>query len=129
MTGRHVNLLVFVVFMTGLTAVGRGQTIQATDAFSDPAYPSARTILDRALERASIQDESGIQLAFEYLVESTVESLDKDGATTEVQTARSRQYALEGFLYEELVERDGQPLDEDDARKEQEKKEGFCTKA
>jgi hypothetical protein len=58
-----------------------------------------------------------------------VESLDKDGATTEVQTARSRQYPLEGFLYEELVERDGQPLDEDDARREQEKKESFMRKA
>jgi len=136
MTVRYVLLFVFVVFMMGLTAVvpgaitavGRGQTIQATDAFSEPTFPAARTILDRALERASIQEESGIQLVFEYLVESTVESLDKEGATTEVQTARSRQYALEGVLYEELVERDGQPLDEDDARKEQEKKESFVRK-
>jgi len=61
MIGRHVNLFIFVVLMIGLkavvpgamTAVGRGQTIQATDASSEPVYPSARTILDRALERAS----------------------------------------------------------------------------
>ena len=87
--------------------------------------PTATVILERALERAAVQQESGAELDHEYLVSSIVKSLDGDGRVTDTERVKYRRYPLEGLLYEELVERDGQPLDADDAREEQKKKAEF----
>ena len=90
---------------------------------------TAETILDRALARAALQDESGLELEYEYLVASTVDSLNGDGEVTETEAARYHRYPLEGLLYEELTEKDGQPLDDDARREERERKEEFVREA
>lgn len=91
--------------------------------------PSAHAILERALERASTQAASGRELEFESALESVFESLDGDGDVNETQTARYRRYPLEGLLYEELTARDGQALDEEEAREEAERKADFVREA
>ncbi|HIC55891.1 MAG TPA: hypothetical protein EYO94_00710, partial [Acidobacteria bacterium] len=49
---------------------------------------SAEDILNRALERAAVQDEEGLELTFEYFVESTAEKLDDEGVVTETTAAK-----------------------------------------
>jgi len=97
---------------------------------SDPIDTlTAQVILERALRRAEKQKDSGIELEFEYLLESVVESVDGDGVVTDTETAQYRRYPLEGHLYDELVLTDGQPLDDKEAREEQKQKTEFTEKA
>ena len=109
-------------------------------AIAQPAYVDAAAgsadaaaivegALERALERATRQQESAVELDFEYVTEGRVESLDGDGNVTRTETTGRRHYPLEGYLYSELIERDGQPLDTSDARAERERKAEFIREA
>ena len=109
-------------------------------AIAQPAYVDAAAgsadaaaivegALERALERATRQQESAVELDFEYVTEGRVESLDGDGNVTRTETTGRRHYPLEGYLYSELIERDGQPLDTGDARAERERKAEFIREA
>ena len=119
------------------TRAGRSALVfAALAAFALPAgveaaddVVEATAIVDRALERAAAQRESGLELDFEYMTAGVFESLDRDGNVTRTQTARRRRYSLEGHLYAEVVERDGKPLDGDDAREERERKAEFIREA
>ena len=51
-------------------------------------------LIERALERAEAQRESGMELDFEYTTAGVFESLDRDGNVTRTETARRRRYAL-----------------------------------
>ena len=93
--------------------------VAADDGVEAPA------IVERALERAAAQRESGMALDFEYTTAGVFESLDRDGNVTRTETARRLRYALEGHLYAEVVERDGKLLDGDDVRAERERKAEF----
>ena len=87
---------------------------------------SAGAIIDRAIERAQLQDETGVELEFESLILTTVDSFNGDGEVTKTETTLHKRYALEGVLYEELVERDGQPLTDEEIRDEHEEREKFA---
>jgi len=95
----------------------------------EPTSITAEMILDRAIERTEAQDESGLELNFESMVLYTVEKLNDDGATTDTETTKYRRYPLEGLLYEELIERNGLALDEDDVRKAEKDKREFIEEA
>ena len=105
-------------------------------AIAQPAYvdaaagsADAAAIVEGALERAPRQQESAVELDFKYVTEGRVESLDGEGNVTRTETTRRRHYPLEGYLYSELIERDGQPLDTGDARAERERKAEFIREA
>lgn len=97
------------------------------DALDAPV--AARQIIDRALEQAAGQRAAAFVLGFEYFTDGRVESLDGDGRVTDTRTTRNRHYPLEGHFYSEVIGRDGQPLDEDEARDEREKKADFVREA
>ena len=87
--------------------------------------PPVSDIVRRAVARASAQDESEAELQFETLVATIIESLNDKGEVTETETTLHRRYALEGAVYEELIERDDEPLDESDARNEAKRRADF----
>ena len=89
-------------------------------------YPSAGTIIERVIERAKLQDETGVELEFESLILTTVDSFNGDGQVTKTGTTLHKRYALEGALYEELVRRNGQPLTDEEIRDEQKEREKFA---
>ena len=123
-----VAVSIFGLWLWGSTVLP--QTIDAETASADgPSALTADDILTHVFERAAMQEESRVELAYEYLVASTVESLNGDGDVTDIEMARYRRYPLEGLLYEELIERDGESLDDDDAREQQEKKADFIREA
>lgn len=86
---------------------------------------SGRSIIDMAVARAEEQRTSRADLGFEALVESVTEHLGGDGAIKKAERETYRQYPLEGVVYEELVAKDGEPLDADAARSERERQESF----
>ena len=85
--------------------------------------PSVAAVVQRAMERARAQDEAGTVLQYESRMVSRTDSLDGDGEVKETNVEIYRRYPLEGFIYEELVERNDQPLTADETREEHEKRE------
>ncbi len=80
-----------------------------------------KIVVDRYVE----QEERGAELHYESRILTTVHSLDKELEVTETETRLHHRYPLEGELYEELVELDGEPLDADDLDDERERREEF----
>lgn len=113
-----------------LAAGPSGQTSSApASAVSDADTASVEEIMTRAMARAQTQDDAGTELGFESLILTTVDSLNGDEQVTDTETSLHKRYPLEGAVYEELVEKDGKPLDEDERREEQKRKDEFRAKA
>ena len=93
---------------------------------ADPALgTSARDIFDLAIERVVGQEERGAELQYQSRIATTVETFDNDGELKKSETTIHRRYPLEGELYEELIELDGDPLDARELQKERERREDF----
>lgn len=102
----------------------------AGDARTEGISPNtAEAILDRALDRTTAQEESGAELTFEFALRSIVDSINGDGEVTDTKTTAYHGYPLEGHRFEELIARDGEPLDEGDARDEAKRKREFASEA
>lgn len=86
---------------------------------------SPHAIIALAVDRAEAQRMLQIDLAYEAIVEATTEQLDGDGAIKKTELATFRQYPLEGVVYEEMIAKEGAPLDADDVRSEEERRDKF----
>ena len=121
-------LFVFTV-LAPLDITGQTVGVPALLDRSDDSDLTAAVIVERALARAADQDGSLIELGFASVGESKVESLDGDGIVTKTETTRYLRYPLEGFLYDEVVEKNGNTLSDDEARKELDRKDEFVEDA
>ena len=105
-------------------AVGRSQAnTQAPDVTLSDDLPTAAAVVQRAMERARAQDEAKIMLQYESRLVSRTDSLNSDGEVETTKVEIHRRYPLEGYIYEELIERNDEPLTDDETRKEREKRE------
>lgn len=127
---RRLLCLAFVVTVLARLAI-TGQTVREPASLyrTDESGLTAVVVVERALARAAEQDESLIELGFESVGESNVESLNGNGVVTKTETTRYLRYPLEGLLYDEVVEKDGNVLSDDEARKELERKDEFIKEA
>ena len=91
MTRSLLSLLGSATVLLGTTPLIHAQISGVPNSAVDL---SAEDILNRALERAAVQDEEGLELRFEYFVESTAEKLDDEGIVTETTTAKFHQYRI-----------------------------------
>ena len=94
-----------------------------------PGQPEAEEILERALDRTTARFEGGAELLYKSVLLNVSEILDSDGEVLKTKTERSLRYALGGEMYEELVQRDGAPLDPEEVRAEARKKVAFVRAA
>jgi len=83
------------------------------------------TIVERALARVEAQIDAGTEGQFEATVLALVSSIGGDGEIADTESIRYMVYPLGGAVYEEMVEKDGRPLTERDARKARKDKEKF----
>jgi len=90
---------------------------------------TAEVIVERALERMAAQEDSGIELEFSSVGRSRNDSIDGDGRVTKTETSGYLRYPVEGYLYDEVTEKDGLPLDESGLRQELKRKEKFAREA
>ena len=102
-----------------------GFLVSAPTTGAQPGVLSPDEIVARAVDRVESQRESRAELAFESLILTTTENLDADLQVRETERQTYRQYAVVGAPYEELIARDGEPLDEDEVRDEADRKEAF----
>ncbi|MCY4658566.1 MAG: hypothetical protein OXF93_01955 [Acidobacteria bacterium] len=86
---------------------------------------TAQEIVERAVARADGQRDAQEDIRYHSRFESITEKLSGDGEVEEAERETYEQYPLEGVLYEELVAREGEPLDADDAREERERRREF----
>ena len=87
--------------------------------------PAVGDIMKRVVDRVVDQEERGADLHYESRIATQVDKLDGEGQVTETETTLHRRYPLEGELYEELLERDGEPLDARGRQEERERREKF----
>ncbi len=87
---------------------------------------TAADIVGRAVARAELQREARSDLAYSATIRAINQRLDGDGDVEQEETSTYRQYAFEGVLFDELIARNGEPLDMDDARDEARRKEEFA---
>jgi len=86
---------------------------------------SAEEIIDRAVVRSENQHLSLIEANFKSEAVSKNQSLGGDGTISKTEIYRYRQYPLNGAVFEELIEIDGRPLNEKEARKEERRRQDF----
>ena len=122
-------LSALAVVVPSAALYGQSVTPEVAGQSAAASPPNAHAILDRALDRAAAQEQARLELDFESLLDSTVESLNGDGDATDTETVRYRRYPLEGLLYEELIARDGRPLDDEEAGEEAERRGEFVEEA
>lgn len=82
-------------------------------------------IVDRAVARSEAQLEAGAEAQFEVLARTVVESFNGEGQVTGSEEALFRRYPLYGAVFEEMIESEGRPLTEKEAREEAKKREEF----
>jgi hypothetical protein len=86
--------------------------------------PDATQIVGRAVER--YQRQAPEEARFEAIIEETTHHLDGDGEVRKVERMTYRQYGVEGVPYEELLAREGVPLDSDEVEDEIERRDEFA---
>ena len=86
---------------------------------------SADEIVERAVDRAERQDRSMVEAHYKSEAVTQSRSLDASDRITDTETIKSIQYPLHGAVFEELVEKDGRPLNEKEIKKEEERKRDF----
>ncbi len=108
-----------------VTAAGALLAVGSLAAPAGAQEWTAQEIVERAVAHAEEQRDTGAEIRYRATLESITEKLSGDGEVEETESATYEQYPLEGVLYEELVARDGEPLDADDAREERERRRDF----
>lgn len=86
---------------------------------------SAQEIMDRCADRTEFQYESLVEATFESEAFSKNQKLDGNGKITNTETLRYIQYPLNGAVFEELIEKNGRPLNEKELDKEESRKQDF----
>lgn len=119
------TLLTIVLTSNLVTAQSRIQTPSLDNHNNENDYPSVSTIIELAIERAKLQDDSEIEFDYVSLITTMSNSLNGDGIITKTETALHKQYAVENFLYQELIEQNGSELAEKEKRKEEKRQQKF----
>lgn len=119
--------------LVGATATGSLQTreqpsLDIAGADFGP-LPETGQLIERMVERAQRQDEEEAELAYESRIATSIDTLNGDGDVTKTEHTLHRRYPVANQLFEELIERNGQPLSEDERRAELDKRERFAREA
>lgn len=119
------GLAIRLPLLLGIVLVPPAATASAKATRSARAQEiDAREIVERAVARFARQGPAENQ--FEAVVETITEFLDAAGQVEKTERETHRQYPVEGILYEELIAKDGQPLDEEETLREAERREEFA---
>ncbi len=122
---RRSVTLAILAFLTGAGIVSGQVNLVTPTSESAATYQSVSQIITRAVARAKAQDESAVELEFESRLVLTTDALNSDGGVVSTHTELYKRYPLERFVYEELIQKDGQPLTEKETREETKKREQF----
>ncbi len=91
----------------------------------EAAPPPVQEILRKAIERARWDDEQNIAGKYIYTQRSTVEELDSRDGVKKREERLLSVFPIEGRPYSRVIEKDGRPLSEKDAKLERERERKF----
>lgn len=106
-------------------ATGPGQQSPGAAGFVPPSDLTADEIVERAVARSEGQITSLADAAFEAFMLTEIDTVNGDGEVTDTETRRYHRYSILGAIFDELIEKDGSPLSDKDARDEQKRKREF----
>jgi hypothetical protein len=86
---------------------------------------SAEEIVNRAVARSEAQMETNTEAKFESKALLIVDSVDGEGKVTKSEKSLFSRYPIYGAVFEELIQKEGRPLTEKEARKEKERRDDF----
>lgn len=118
-----------LTILAGIMLAATAHSASVQSPANPPPDAAVGDIMKRVVDQLVDQDESGAALQYQSRVATTVETLNKEGEVTKTETTVHRRYPLEGELYEELIERDGEALDASGRREERERREDFIREA
>ena len=118
---RSAVLVAILVAVTVAFAAELSAQVRATGTGVAAGEPTADEIVARAIERSEGQIERLVDAEFQARMFSTVDTVNGDGEVTDSETARYRRYGVMGALFDELVEKEGEPLSEKERREERER--------
>lgn len=122
-----VTLVLTATAATSLSSWPAGLPAQVdTDS---GALPPVGSIIERVIARAKAQDEAKAELAYVSRITTQVETLNGDGEVTKTEHWLHERYAVEGQLFEELIEENGEPLDAEARREQAKEREEFAREA
>jgi len=114
---KYVRTIVQTAILAVLSFSGPRETLAAD--------LSVQKIVDRAIERSESQLGADAEAQFESLVLTLIDSVDGKGKVTKTEKRRYSRYPLYGAVFEELIEKEGRPLTEQEARKEKKRRDEF----
>ena len=127
------RLLAFLLVVSTTAALSsqapRSSPPQNVFDFDAATLPPVAAIIDRMVERARAQDEANAELAYEARILTRVDTLNGDGEVTKTEHWIHRRYPVGDQLFEELIEKNGQPLNDEERREQAEKREEFARDA
>lgn len=121
------NLLIFPVLLP-IILISSASGLSARERGDEKASPQIEEILAKALEVAQRYEGEDLRARFSHKVRTSSEKLDGDGKIVSTETTLKNALPIQGFIFEELVEKDGQPLGPDEKRAEQKRKREFIEK-
>lgn len=120
---RLARLLLSVLFAGAPAA--RAQTPAKYGVGPAKAAPPVEEIVKKAIERGKWDDEQKLDARYTYTQRSTVEELDSGERVKKHEERLLFVLPIEGESYARLIEKDGKPLSEKDARLEKERERKF----
>lgn len=100
-------------------------TAPAAGHGSEEGFLTAEEIVSRSLERTESQYRNYTDANFRSESVTKNQKLNSDGEITATEVLRHSQYPLDGAVFEELIEKNGRPLNEREQKEEAERKREF----
>lgn len=125
MEGRKLNRLAALPVALLILIPGLLPSLRAQETGERGTLPGVEKILAAALEVAERYEGEEVRARFSHRVRTSSEKLDDDGKVVSAETTRKRALPIQGFLFEELIEKDGRPLSPDEKESEEERKQEF----
>ncbi|MEJ2110155.1 MAG: hypothetical protein P8Z37_09635, partial [Acidobacteriota bacterium] len=113
----HSTVLIASLVMSCVT--------NATGYDGEDGSLTAGEIVSRSLDRAESQYRNYTDANFKSESVTKNQKFNSDGKVTETEVLRHSQYPLDGAVFEELVEINGRPLNEEERKEEEAKKREF----
>jgi hypothetical protein len=108
-----------------LSALLAGWSNLRAQAPPSPTQPRADEIVKKALERAKWDDEQKVDTRYTYTQRSTTDELDSKEKVRKHEERLFHVLPIDGGPYSRLIQKDGKPLTEKEARLEQERERKF----
>lgn len=125
MEGKTLRVLTIGLTILLSFSLGPGPGLFAQQDSRGITVPEVAKILAAALEVAERYQGEEARARFAHRVHTVSEKLDGEGEVVSSETTLKEAVPIQGFIFEELVEKDGKPLSPDERKSEDKRRQAF----